>query len=194
MVNIKKILADHKKWLKDPLTGKQADLSNANLTDASLANVDLYKVNLTGANLTNANLNGADLSRAALRGANLYYANLRNANLQIADLTGANLTNADLTGAELYEANLKGVNLTGTALNGAGFRFTCVKSFNLGRHFGYVWKNICNQLIISIGCEQHDYRYWKKHYKKIGLKHDYSKKEIKLYKTVVDAIISSFEE
>jgi hypothetical protein len=58
----------------------RADLSKANLTDAtlrcdlsyaSLSHAELNGINLSGANLTNASLNGADLSAANLSHAKL---------------------------------------------------------------------------------------------------------------------------
>jgi hypothetical protein len=53
---LKKILSEHKKWLKDNLKGTRADLYGANLTGANLTRADLSGADLTGANLTRANL------------------------------------------------------------------------------------------------------------------------------------------
>ena len=72
---LKKILAEHSKWLKDPRAGKRAYLWNANLRGADLGSADLE-----GADLHDADLEGADLHNADLRGANL-----RNADLKYAD-------------------------------------------------------------------------------------------------------------
>ena len=66
------ILDLHKKWLNNPDTGKQADLSG----------VDLSWADLSGANLSWVNLSRANLSRANLKGANLFEANLKGANLK----------------------------------------------------------------------------------------------------------------
>ena len=60
MNNLKKILADHKKWLNGD-AGIRADLIGA----------DLIGADLRGANLTEADLIGADLRGADLRRANL---------------------------------------------------------------------------------------------------------------------------
>ena len=57
------------------LRGVQLD-SNANLADANLTNADLEGANLEEANLTGANLKGADLEEANLKGANLAGADL----------------------------------------------------------------------------------------------------------------------
>ena len=75
---LREILDQHAKWLRNEPTGQCANLSYANLTDA----------NLTDANLTDANLTDANLSYA-----NLSYANLVHANLSYANLSYANLTN-----------------------------------------------------------------------------------------------------
>ena len=61
---------------------------------------------LSDANLRYADLSDADLRYADLRNANLRYADLRNANLRYADLRYANLRNADLRYADLRNANL----------------------------------------------------------------------------------------
>ena len=71
------------------ITGKRANLREADLTGADLP----------GANLSEALLTGADLSEALLTGASLWGANLREA-----DLSGANLFDADLSGADLSRA------------------------------------------------------------------------------------------
>jgi hypothetical protein len=90
-MNIEKILADHKKWLDDSSTGKQANLRGANLRYADLRGADLRKANLQSADLQSADLRGADLRKANLRDADLRGANLRGADLRGADLRGANL-------------------------------------------------------------------------------------------------------
>ena len=77
---IKKIVDNHKQWLKNE-GGEKADLSYADLR---------------GANLRRADLRGADLCYADLRGASLVDANLRGVDLHGADLFGADLSYADL--------------------------------------------------------------------------------------------------
>ena len=81
--NLKNILEAHREWLNNN-GGKCANLSNADLRDA---------------NLSNAILSYANLSNAILRGANLSNAILSYANLSNADLRGANLSNANLSNA-----------------------------------------------------------------------------------------------
>lgn len=66
-----KILAKHKKWLKDEDDGEYADLQGADLQRA-----DLQEADLQGADLREANLRGADLQEANLRGADLRGANI----------------------------------------------------------------------------------------------------------------------
>ena len=88
-MDLKEILRLHGLYLVGDPTGKQADLTWANLREADL----------TGADLTEADLTKADL---------------RWANLTGADLRGADLTEADLHWADLTKADLRGANLTGT--------------------------------------------------------------------------------
>ena len=106
-----KILKDHKDWLNNNNTGKQANLSGANLRYADLIGADLEDANLIYANLKGANLYRANLSYADLRWANLTRANLIDANLRDADLRWAYLEDAILEQANLTDANLKGANL-----------------------------------------------------------------------------------
>ena len=71
-----KILAKHKKWLKDEDDGEYADLQRADLQEANLLYADLQEANLLYADLQEANLRGADLQEA-----NLLYADLQDANI-----------------------------------------------------------------------------------------------------------------
>jgi len=87
---INTILESHKLWLNGR-GGKRANLSYADLRDASLRD----------ANLSYANLSYANLRGASLRGANLSYANLRGASLRGANLSGANLGGCVGNGREL---------------------------------------------------------------------------------------------
>jgi hypothetical protein len=96
-----------------------ANLSDADLTAAHLGGADLTGANLTSANLTAAKLGGASLDGANLTGASSGGANLTGASLGGAFLTGANLGGALLPGAFLYEADLGGADLTGANLTGA---------------------------------------------------------------------------
>jgi hypothetical protein len=66
MIDLKKVLESHKKWLYDEDGGERADLREADLREANLRRADLW---------------GADLGGANLRGANLWGANLRGADL-----------------------------------------------------------------------------------------------------------------
>lgn len=118
---LKKILEDHKKWIKSEPGGSFADLRIADLYEANLRGAclqganfclaDLRRANLQGAKLCDANLRGADLRCADLRGANLWGANLQDADLRYANLCGANLRSANLLGADLQGADLRGTNM-----------------------------------------------------------------------------------
>ena len=98
--NLKNILEAHREWLNNN-GGKCANLSNADLRDA---------------NLSNAILSYANLSNAILRGANLSNAILSYANLSNADLRGANLSNANLS----YARNIPNYVLAITCILPAG--------------------------------------------------------------------------
>ena len=111
---IKKMLENHKHWLKEDIDGWEK--MRANLRGADLRGANLRGADLRGANLRGADLRGADLRGANLRGANLREADLRGANLREADLRGtdlweANLREADLREADFREANLREANL-----------------------------------------------------------------------------------
>ena len=109
-----------------------ADLTNADLTNAVLWQADLEGADLTNAVLWQADLEGAylnyadlyyaDLTHAELSNANLTHADLYNADLDGADLRYADLTGADLSGANLYDADLRYADLTGADLSGSDFR------------------------------------------------------------------------
>jgi len=84
---------------KEEIFQPKANLWNANLSDADLRNANLSDANLWNADLRNANLRNANLSDA-----NLWNADLRNANLRNANLRNADLRNADLTTCKNLDA------------------------------------------------------------------------------------------
>lgn len=108
---LKVTLKLHKAWLSGSLSGKRADLSNADLSCTNLAGADLRDADLSDTNLCRANLRCADLSCANLASAILRHADLRGANLAGADLSNAGLRNADLRGANLRCAILRDADL-----------------------------------------------------------------------------------
>ena len=95
---IQKILEDHEKWLDDPDTGKQADLSGKDLS---------------GLDLKGAYLSEADLEGAKFHGANLEGAEFDGANLTDAEFDGANLKNASFYDAEMEDVSFDGANMKG---------------------------------------------------------------------------------
>lgn len=129
------ILEDHNKWLESKgKEGRQADLSESDLSDMKLQDSNLGKANLrgamlAGANFKNAKLYKADFQHANLNGANLKKANLNEANLQETQLIGASLQktklykadlqNAYCSGAKFNKAYLREANLYKAVLNGA---------------------------------------------------------------------------
>lgn len=76
---IKKMLENHKHWLKEDIDGWEK--MRANLRGADLRGANLREAYLRGANLRGANLWEANLRKADLRGADLWEANLREANI-----------------------------------------------------------------------------------------------------------------
>jgi uncharacterized protein YjbI with pentapeptide repeats len=117
--NLKEIIDNHGRWLRNKEGGIKANLCGANLCDADLRDANLCGANLCGANLCGANLCDANLCGANLCDANLCDANLCDANLCGANLCGANLCDADLCDADLRDANLCDANLCGADLCGA---------------------------------------------------------------------------
>jgi uncharacterized protein YjbI with pentapeptide repeats len=111
----------------EPVDLHQADLTGADLGEASLQAADLHFAELRGAKLANTYLQEANLERANLRQAHLPGADLRRANgehaiFRQADLRSANLQKADLGNANLEEARLKGAELQGATLGSARLR------------------------------------------------------------------------
>jgi len=103
---LKKILENHKKWIKSEPDGEFADLREAYLWGADMRGAGLW-----GADLRSADLREADLRRAVLQDADLQGADLRRSNLQGADMKGADLRFTILRRADLRGADLRGVNL-----------------------------------------------------------------------------------
>ena len=93
-ITIQEALKKHSLWACDREKGERFSLKN-------LCNADLRQANLSQADLSNVDLSGANLSQADLRNADLSGANLREADLSGANLRGAYLPGADLRGADL---------------------------------------------------------------------------------------------
>jgi hypothetical protein len=150
------------------------DLSNANLTGANLNDASLFTTNLVGAifdnatflntNMEDAYAPGGSFINADLRGANLYFATFRDANISGAnfsgnyfhsfDLPGAIAQNANFSGARMTfmnmrDTDLRGADLSGTSLgyvsfNNADFRDATLLGAERsdGVHFdGVIWGN-----------------------------------------------------
>lgn len=150
-----------------------------NLLEEILRKHDLWVRGLDGG--CRADLGGANLEDANLRGVNLRDANLRGADLEGAKLVGADLRDADLEGADLIGADLRDANLRGANLESANLDHTCVKTFCLGRHFGFYHEGY-----LQIGCEGHMIEHWLEHVERIGEKYGYSKKDLLLYQSMID--------
>jgi nucleoid DNA-binding protein len=119
---IKKILADHRRWLDSQ--GKSGE--KAVLSHAVLVRADLY-----AAKLSFIDFQGADLREAVLSEADLYDANLRDTNLADAVLDWASLDGAKLQRASLQGADLRWANLEGANMSGCNPRFANLEGANL---------------------------------------------------------------
>ncbi len=71
MIDLKRVLELHQKFLNGEPGGECANLNGVNLSDDNLCNANLCNANLCNANLCNANLIGANLRSANLIGADL---------------------------------------------------------------------------------------------------------------------------
>jgi uncharacterized protein YjbI with pentapeptide repeats len=171
-MDLKEILRLHGLYLVGDPTGKQADLTWANLTGA-----DLTWANLTGADLTRADLTRADLTRADLRWANLAWADLTGAdltgaNLTKADLRWANLTGADLRGADLTEADLTEANFTKADLRGADLTGTKVFTFQADLYRGCTVPGVDGKRILQFGCVRLTLDEWDSQHDELAEKHE----------------------
>ena len=110
--DLKKIIADHKKWLEtNGKEGTAANLKNRKLKGAVFLGANLKNANLEGAYLYGAYFKNANLEKSNLQGANLRGANLRWANLKHTNMKNTNLVRADLLQAEFQETLLEGANM-----------------------------------------------------------------------------------
>jgi len=91
------------------LAFNQDDVQKFNATNACV-DCDLSNASLYG-NHSQANLSGANLSNASGSYINLSQANLQTANLTNATFNAANFSEADFTGAGVYQADFGSANL-----------------------------------------------------------------------------------
>jgi uncharacterized protein YjbI with pentapeptide repeats len=117
--------------LKSDIVLTQANLREADLTNADLSRAILRSADLRYANLANADLRGANLDSAKLRDATLEDANLDNACLDDAELLDANLEGVNLSNAQLIFADLRGARLCKANLDGADLRWADLTGTNL---------------------------------------------------------------
>jgi uncharacterized protein YjbI with pentapeptide repeats len=110
---------------------KGADLGGANLNWANLTSVDITEANLSGAELVNANLSLTDLGGGRFSGAKLRWADLNGAILSGADFSGADLSNANLADAGVRGVNLSEADIHDATLSGADLSATDLSSANL---------------------------------------------------------------
>ena len=132
-IELRKMLDDHQKWLKNETEGKKLDLGYfdlryADLSEADLRYADLSEADLSGADLRGAYLSGACLSETYLRGSDLSEADLRGTNLRDANLSYANLSYANLREADLFDADLRDANLFDAILENAELKVVNVNA------------------------------------------------------------------
>ncbi|MBD2250393.1 heterocyst-specific glycolipids-directing protein HglK [Nostoc parmelioides] len=114
-------VGDDGRW--DTYDDAIADLSQAQMKQANFTDANLSRVLMTRSDLSRATLNRANLSNARLIGANLSSAQLVGADLRGTVLENASLTGADLGDAKLQEANLYGARLSRVIAIGAQLSF-----------------------------------------------------------------------
>ncbi|MFH7028607.1 MAG: pentapeptide repeat-containing protein [Heteroscytonema crispum UTEX LB 1556] len=112
-------------------TLNRANLSSARLVGANLSSAQLVGADLRGTVLENASLTGADLGEANLKEANLFAARLGRAIAIGTQLSFANLTKTDWQGADLSGADLERANLSNASLNAARLSGAILRSTNM---------------------------------------------------------------
>jgi hypothetical protein len=99
------------------------DLSHANLTGANLDDASLFTTNLIAATFDNASLRNTNMDDAYAPGGSFINADLRGANLYFATLSDANLSGANLSDSWLgihtfARSILQNANFSGSAISG----------------------------------------------------------------------------
>jgi uncharacterized protein YjbI with pentapeptide repeats len=147
----------------------QANLTNARISYATLTNSNLSQANLTNAVVDYANLTGASLTGAVVRGAHFYAAPqypgssltvaqlYSTASYQAHDLTGLRLVGNDLTAANLAGQNLTNASFARATLTGANFAEADVRGANFYRDESRGTGGIsASQLYSTASYEEHD--------------------------------------
>lgn len=119
-----------KGWLTDKSI-RAVDFANANLTQAQMNDATLLNVNLYGANLAKVNLRQSDLRASDLWNANLENADLNGADCRSCKLLATNLREATLTNVNFQFSNLCDADFEGAFVAGADFRNTALIGANL---------------------------------------------------------------
>lgn len=100
----------------------------------------------------------------------------------------------ETNGANGERAILRGANLEGANLRGANLAFTIIKAFYISKYFGFAWIKDKKEIIVKIGCLEHNIDYWLKNVKSIGQKYEYSKSEIDDVRIILTAIKKIMEK
>lgn len=97
------ILNRHKRWIRNGKNGKQADLSNYDLSYMDFSDRKLSFINLSGSILIGANFTRTNLFRANLTRANLKWGNFKHTNFAGAILENVYVSDTEFKGAFLPE-------------------------------------------------------------------------------------------
>jgi len=135
-INIKRILAEHAKWLNGEINGKRADFSGMDLSELDMSGLFLKKALFVHTNLTKTVLRGSELAECVFDEAILDYADVRlgklagatfiKARAHHSNFFGAKLENTDWQDADVINSNfsaslLKKANFSGALLSGTKF-------------------------------------------------------------------------
>jgi uncharacterized protein YjbI with pentapeptide repeats len=133
---LQQIIELHQEWLNtEGKSGRQAELSNADLRL-----VNLSGINLKGAILIGTNLERAELAKCVLIGADLRKANLSYANLEEVDLSQSNLSNCRAEGT-----NFEGAKLFSSVLDRGVFKKAIFRKTDMTFSQGtFSWFNLCD--------------------------------------------------
>jgi hypothetical protein len=113
------------------------------------------------------------------------------------------LPSAMVCGGEMYDGEMRGGTMHGGVMTGGEMRGGTMYGGEI--HKGMIVTRDPIYLILpkhhitvadnmaAVGCEVHDFAYWRKHIEEIGEKHRYSKDHIALYKAMLFAAMDEME-
>lgn len=197
-IELRKKIQSHELWVESGgdkgkrfvLIGEYFDavsMSNANLSGVDLSKSYFGLSLFFNVNFTNANLAGVNFTNAKLQNVNFTNAKLKQADFTDANLTGSNFTGANLIEAYFNRSNLTEVNFTDANLLGTSFVSTDMSftkgivTFSFNKHVAV----FDMQGLINIDYISKTVNWWEKNYKQLGVLHNYSEQEMKVYNSFV---------